>query len=173
MVDGLYSPESVSSSRFLEQRDSNGDALDIELRTAQASDLDTLHDIRRAAILGVQVDLAPGVRERWANRRGPDSFAARVAGGGVRIASFEGKDVGWGSSEADHISALYVYPSYGGRGVGRTLLAQLEAAVAHRGHALVRLESSLNAVSFYAALGYTQSGSLRVDGSLPMSKRLD
>lgn len=147
--------------------------MDIELRTAQASDLDTLHHIRRAAILGVQVDLKPSVRERWANRRGPDSFAERVAGGEVRIASLAGKDIGWGSCEGDHISALYVCPSYGGRGVGRTLLAELEAAVVQRGHSHVRLESSLNAVSFYAALGYSQSGSLRVDGSLPMTKRLD
>ena len=146
--------------------------MDIELRTAQASDLGTLHDIRRSAILGVQVELQPNVRDHWVNRRGPDSFAQRVADGAVLIASLEGKDVAWGSSERDHISALYVCPSYGRRGIGRLLLAELEAAVAQRGHRLVRLESSINAVNFYAALGYAQAGSLRVDGSLPMNKRL-
>lgn len=146
--------------------------LNIELRTAQPNDLGMMHTIRRAAILGVQVDLEPSVRERWANRRGPDSFVERVLGGEVLIATLAGEDVGWGSSEGDHISALYVSPSYGRRGVGRRLLAELEAAVAQRGHVIVRLESSLNAVSFYAGLGYKQSGELRVDGSLPMSKRL-
>jgi GNAT superfamily N-acetyltransferase len=146
--------------------------LNIELRTAQPNDLDTMHSIRRAAILGVQADLKPTVREAWANRRGPDSFVERVAGGEVVIASLAGEDVGWGSCEGDHISALYVCPAYGRRGVGRTLLAQLETTVAQRGHDIVRLESTLNAVSFYAGLGYAQSGSLRVDGSLPMSKRL-
>jgi putative acetyltransferase len=146
--------------------------LNIELRTAQPNDLGTMHAIRRAAILGVQADLQPSVREAWANRLGPDSFVERVGGGEVVIASLMGEDVGWGSSEGDHISALYVCPSHGRRGIGRTLLANLEATIAQRGHVLVRLESSLNAVSFYAELGYAQSGSLRVDGSLPMSKRL-
>lgn len=131
-----------------------------------------MHTIRRSAILGVQTDLKPKVREAWANRRGPDSFVERVARGEVVIASVAGEDVGWGSCEADHISALYVCPSFGRRGVGRTLLAELEATVVRRGHECVRLESSLNAVSFYAGLGYAQSGSLRVDGSLPMTKRL-
>ena len=140
---------------------------------AQPADLDTLHSIRRAAILGVQVDLKPSVRAAWANRRGPDSFVERVAGGQVVIASLAGEDVGWGSSEGDHISALYVDPSFERRGVGRALLAELEATVTRRGHVLVRLESSLNAVSFYEQLGYVQSGALRVDGSLPMSRRLD
>ena len=145
---------------------------DLALRTARPADLGTMHDIRRAAILGVQVDLAPRAREAWANRRGPNSFAARVAAGDVIIASLAGTDIGWGSSEADHISALYVYPAYGRRGVGRKLLEKLEATVAQRGHEFVHLESSLNAVSFYERLGYAQSGSLRVDGSLPMRKRL-
>ena len=147
--------------------------MDLDFRTAQPNDLDTLHNIRRAAILGVQADLKPRAREAWANRRGPDSFAERIVSGEVVIASLGGEDIGWGSSEGDHISALYVRPSFGRRGVGRALLAELEASINRRGHAFVRLESSLNAVSFYEGLGYTQSGSVRVDGSLPMSRRLD
>lgn len=150
----------------------SGEHLNIELRTAEPNDLVTLHTIRRAAILGVQVDLKPKVRDAWANRRGPDSFVERVARGEVIIASLAGEDVGWGSCEGNHVSALYVCPSFGRRGIGRTLLAKLEATVVQRGHAFVRLESTLNAVGFYAALGYAQSGALRVDGSLPMSKRL-
>jgi putative acetyltransferase len=145
---------------------------DLAFRTGLPNDLEWMHGIRRAAILGVQADVEPAAREAWADRRRPDSFIGRVAGGEVIIASLAGEDIGWGSSAADHIGALYVSPAYARRGVGRTLLAKLEAAVAQRGHELVRLESSVNAVSFYERLGYVQSGSLRVDGSLPMRKRL-
>jgi len=145
---------------------------DLAFRTALPNDLERMHGIRRAAILGVQADLEPRAREAWANRRRPDSFVGRVVGGEVIIASLAGEDVGWGSSGADHISALYVSAAYARRGVGRALLTKLEAAVAQRGYELVRLESSVNAVSFYERLGYVQSGSLRVDGSLPMVKRL-
>jgi GNAT superfamily N-acetyltransferase len=145
----------------------------IELHPARHADLAAMHVIRRDAILGVCSGLEPNARQAWADRRAADFYTDRVRAGDVLIASLSGHDVGWGSSEGDQVTAMYVRSSFGRRGVGRALIRALEGAIAMRGHAYARLESSPNAVGFYEKLGYARTGPLLADGALPMRKRLE
>jgi GNAT superfamily N-acetyltransferase len=65
---------------------------------------------------------------------------------------------GWGRDERDtalaHVRAVYVDPEFLRRGVGRRLVAVAEARAKQAGCNAFAANSSLNAVAFYAALGY-------------------
>ncbi len=65
---------------------------------------------------------------------------------------------GWGRDERDaalaHVRAVYVHPEFLRKGVGRQLVAVAEARGKHAGCNAFAADSSLNAVAFYAALGY-------------------
>ncbi len=65
---------------------------------------------------------------------------------------------GWGRDQRDavlaHVRALYVHPEFLRMGVGRRLVAVAEARGKHAGCNAFAANSSLNAVAFYAALGY-------------------
>ena len=65
---------------------------------------------------------------------------------------------GWGRDEGDaalaHIRAVYVDPEFLRKGVGRRLVTVAEAKGMKAGCNVFATNSSLNAVAFYAALGY-------------------
>jgi len=70
-----------------------------------------------------------------------------VAGGGVRRLS----------DGVAEIKRMYVLPPYRGRGLGRTLLAGLEAAAADLGYERVRLDTAASmdaALALYGRAGY-------------------
>ena len=142
------------------------------LRTARLDELGTIHALRRAAILGVPSETGLRERQAWADKRSPEFFADRLAAGTVVIARWEDEALGWGSSADEWITGLYIAPSWSRRGVGRTLMARLEAAIVMRRHACARLEASPTAVGFYTKLGYVPVGLPDGDGAVPMKKRL-
>jgi putative acetyltransferase len=144
----------------------------IQIRQAQPDDLTVMHAIRRDAILGINSGLDANVRQAWADRRSSDFYAERVAVGDAIIASLADDDVGWGSSTANRITAVYVRSSCSLFGVGRALMSSLEEAIQARGHARATLESSPNALGFYAKLGYAATGVPQADGAVPMARRL-
>lgn len=145
----------------------------ISLRAARPADLELIHAIRRNAILGIDSDsLSPGDRQAWADRRSPEFYARRVAEGGVVIAVSEIGSVAWGSRFDDWITGLYVHSSSRRIGVGRTLMLRLESDIVERGYATAKLESSPNAVAFYANLGYVAVGLSDDAGAIPMEKSL-
>lgn len=144
----------------------------ITLRTASLDDLGRVHTIRRDAILGIGSGTGIRDRQAWADQRSPAYYADRLAVGQIVIASWEGDEIGWGSSAEDWITGLYVRAAWSRRGVGRTIMSRLETEIVQRGHACARLEASPNAVGFYTKLGYVSVGLPDDDGALPMQKRL-
>jgi GNAT superfamily N-acetyltransferase len=104
------------------------------------------------------------------------SFEAVVAemGPGGRLVGFAQLDPARGQ-----LRALFVDEATQGRGVGRALLAAIEARVARRGGASLHGAMSLNAVPFYARAGFQPRGPARTliaaEVSVPileMEKRL-
>ena len=77
-------------------------------------------------------------------------------GGLTLLAEQNGSLVGFGvvMPEAGEIAACYVAPEASRRGVGRALLAAMEAAVSRHGVHELNVRASLNAKSFYSAFGY-------------------
>ena len=84
---------------------------------------------------------------------------AAVAGGGVRglepagagAGAAAGAGVGVGVGE---VKRMFVRPEVRGRGLGRLLLAELEAAARDLGHQVLRLDTAGTLPRFYEAAGY-------------------
>jgi GNAT superfamily N-acetyltransferase len=146
----------------------------ITLRAAGVGDLETIHSVRREAILGVKfaTTLEEEDLRQWAERRSMEYFRERVVATRVVVALSEAGTVGWGSFFGSRITALYVRPSAASKGVGRKLMSWLEARIRDNGHASASLESSPNAVSFYRGIGYLEIGALDERGALPMVRRI-
>ena len=145
--------------------------MSITLRKANVDELGVMHAIRRDAILGIESEsLALSDLKAWADRRSTEFLADRVAAGAVVIAVSEDNPIAWGSSFDDWITGIYVRPSSSHTGVGRTIMSRLESDIVKRGHACAYLESSPNAVGFYAKLGYTPVGLPDDDGTVPIKK---
>jgi GNAT superfamily N-acetyltransferase len=70
---------------------------------------------------------------------------AAVAGGGVRALDEPG---------VGEVKRMFVRPAARGRGLGRRLLGELEAAAADLGHRVLRLDTAGRLRGFYEAAGY-------------------
>ncbi len=81
--------------------------------------------------------------------------------------------VGWLHRAANSIEGLYVSPPAARQGVGTALVRLAESHIAQRGHRLVVLESSLNAVRFYQRLGYAPAATQRASAAVAMRKHLE
>jgi GNAT superfamily N-acetyltransferase len=144
--------------------------MQITLRTAALEDLDKIYTIRRDAILGIRSHTDVGALQVWAEMRRPDYFADRIAQGQVVVANAASDDTGWGSSAEEWITGLYVRSAWSGRGVGRTIMAMLESAIAQRGYTCAKLAASPNAIGFYGKLAYIIAGRPDAEGAVPMRK---
>lgn len=76
-----------------------------------------------------------------------------VVGFGHLVPPDAGADAGSDRPEGE-VRAVYVHGDHAGEGVGRALLARLEAAARERGLEALSLSASLNAVGFYERHGY-------------------
>jgi len=94
--------------------------------------------------------------EAWAGRLGPESYGEDVERRDILVAEESGRVLGFGvfDAEESQVRAVYVHPEAGRHGVGGRLLATLETIARLRGVTDLRLDSSLNAVAFYAAAGW-------------------
>ncbi len=147
--------------------------IELSLRPATLSDLHVIREIRREAILGIcSAEFSSEELQVWAGRRSLEYFAPLVREGLVVIAEADGVPVAWGSSAEDKIEGVYVHPSAGRSGVGRTLVAYLEAEISGRGYGVARLAASLNASSFYEQLGYRKTRSYSVGQAFQMQREL-
>jgi putative acetyltransferase len=129
----------------------------VEIRRARADDGAAIVAAHAAAIRRTcRSHYAREDIEAWAGRLGPDTYAADVARRDVLVAEAGGRLAGFGILDAERaeVRAVYVHPDAGRRGAGGRLLAALERIARLRGLGGVTLDSSLNAVSFYAAAGW-------------------
>jgi GNAT superfamily N-acetyltransferase len=89
----------------------------------------------------VQVDGIIAASGGWSLRR--PGYARREAGGVLAA-----------DSPLPKIRSVFVDPAHGRRGLGRLIMARVEEEIATAGHRAAELISTLNAVPFYAALGF-------------------
>ena len=146
----------------------------MNFRKGTLEDLELIHEIRRAAILGISSkEFSRTECRTWAERRSPEYFAPRVETGAVVIVENEsGEAIAWGATVGKRIEGIYVHPESGRRGVGRQLMSELEEQIRERGNSSTRLAASLNAVGFYEKLGYVALDGVSDSKTLPMAKEL-
>ena len=132
-------------------------------RLADALEIAALHHVSVHALASafypreVLAHWSPPVTLAGAERRYRES---QEDGGLTMLAERNGELAGFGVvvPEAGEIAACYVAPDATRQGVGKTLLHGMEAAAAAHGVHELRVRASLNAKSFYSALGYHVSG---------------
>ncbi|MBS0382937.1 MAG: GNAT family N-acetyltransferase [Proteobacteria bacterium] len=131
------------------------------LRRATAVDAPALWALRIDAIRRTCRGHYPdALIERWAASPMPDSFSSHlerehavVGVTGTRIAGFAVLN-----PVNTEVEAVFVAPDHGRHGLGRRLMAELEAAASRMGLRKLHLDASLNAVPFYTAAGYHALG---------------
>lgn len=87
------------------------------------------------------------------------------------VAEFDGTLCGVGmlSSEGE-VLLCYVHPEFTLRGVGRALVAAMEANARERGHKRLHLDATVSATCFYESIGFVRTGS--PSASNPYEKQL-
>ena len=128
------------------------------IRLASVSDAEAIHLLRIAAIRSLaRSHYSPDEIEAWCGHRSAASFFEPIQHKLVIIEANREAINGFGQLDLSTrtIEAIYVAPSSARRGIGAQLLAELEARAKAAGLSELRLESSLNAVAFYAQAGYS------------------
>lgn len=130
------------------------------IRKARPEDVDAVHDVHTTAIRsGASDHYAPESLEVWVGAFNPENFprniermefyVAELPDG--RIPAFLAFDLA--TTEVD---SVYVAPSGRGMGLGSYLLAFAEEAARRAGLESLWLDSSINAVGFYASHGWKE-----------------
>lgn len=143
-------------------------------RKATHSDAQAILNLRNEAI---RVQCAgfydPDLLAQWAHWTTPsDAFIAIVAER-FQIIEHDGDIVASGMVDLENgkIDAIFVSPSHGRQGLGRAMMAHLEAMARTAGLGSLHLESTLNAAPFYRTLGFT--GETRSTYQSPRGFELD
>lgn len=123
----------------------------------EEGDTADMHRLHVAAVRQVCAKtVTPAVVEAWLHGHAPEIYLRAACLGEAFWVAVESADriVGFASWRADEIVGLYVHPEFYGQGIGQALFTACEDDAAANGHAIVRLSSTLNARSFYEALGF-------------------
>ncbi len=155
----------------------------ITIRVAVPEDAAAIAAIHAAAVNGERGrgDYDDRQIAAWAHPRPLPEIRERIGARRFYVAETAAEPAGYAQLDAGAgvIRSIYVVPGQARRGVGRRLADTMLAAARDAGLAQVELDSSLNAVPFYEALGFTRLGNvehgLRDGVILPcvrMAKRL-
>lgn len=129
----------------------------VEIRRMQPGDAPGIHEVHTAAVRRSCAPLlADAVVEAWLHGRTPEGYlSAADDGESFWVAADDGGRVrGFASWQDDELLALFIDPPAHGQGIGGLLFAACERDAMENGQVITRLNASLNAVSYYEALGF-------------------
>lgn len=138
----------------------------VRIRPYKPGDDRSILETHRSSVHGLAIrSYPPHLLEEWSPPI-TDQRVARVESARLSspeqlfVALSEAKIVGFGgfNPETGELTAVYVHPDVSRQGVGTAILHRLEAGAQERGLTELWLESSLNAVNFYAGHGYKREG---------------
>jgi GNAT superfamily N-acetyltransferase len=131
--------------------------VELNIRQATLADAPRIHELHLASVRAL---CAPSYDQAaidgWLTGRSSESYLSGIAEGATFIAETSTRIVGFCEAIPGEVRAVFVEPQSVGKGVGTALLSRALslAAVGHSGP--VRLESTLNAVTFYEHFGFRQ-----------------
>ena len=130
-----------------------GDAV---IRVALPEDAEAIHEVHMASIRGLcSMHYSAAEIGAWCGGRAASNYRLPIREKVVLVAEVDARIRGFGQLDPKGvIEAVYVHPDQPRQGVGGALLRALEARALRLGCEVLRLDSSLNAVGFYAAAGY-------------------
>ena len=127
-----------------------------QIREFQAEDAESLSSlvIRTLRIISSQ-EYAQGAIEALVPFFTPGELLAKASSQYVIVCVLGGQLVGVASLDGDRVRNVFVSADMQRRGIGRTLMARIEAKARDNGEKTIYLHSALSAQSFYEALGFT------------------
>jgi putative acetyltransferase len=136
----------------------------VRLRRARPEDADDILVAHRAAVrVTCATHYSPDDIEAWVGRLSVASYRDAMARRDVLVPEDGGRVLGFGMLDCElaEVRAVYIHPEAGRQGVGAAVLDALETIARLRGVTHAHLDSSLNAVGFYAAHGWRRAGDTR------------
>jgi GNAT superfamily N-acetyltransferase len=130
---------------------------ELVLRPAAPTDAARLHELHTDSVRALCApQYAADVIDGWLLNRRPESYLSDIERGDIFVVEAAGRVVGFGAAVPGQVIAVYVDPDAAHRGVGAAVMRRaLEMAA--RGHAgPIRLESTLNAKTFYERFGFRE-----------------
>lgn len=127
------------------------------VRRVMLEDARAICDLHKASVRGLCAGVYSSEQiEAWLAPRLPDDYrnAMTVSGETIFVGQCAQRIVGFASIKASMLIGLYVDPD-SGRGAGRILLQAAEGHARGEGVAVLSLQATLNAVSFYAGRGFS------------------
>ena len=151
----------------------------ISIWPAIANDASAIAELHFASVHHFAVSVYPSeVLDLWSpapdERRIKRFHDAIVSDAEVVVtAEVGGSLVGFGTivPASEELRALYVHPTFAGRGIGSALLAHLESLARKQGNRSLNLKASLNAVEFYRKRGFevVRPGTHRISADVEMA----
>ena len=132
----------------------------LKIRSAVAGELEQLREVRNlSAQAGCHAVYSSEQLLAWLKRPLPEKLLLLVNNGFVLVAEVQQAIVGYAALDpkSNEVEAVFVLPSFAGRGIGQALLNALESRALSLNIKNLHLSASLNAVSFYRAAGYISS----------------
>ncbi len=129
----------------------------IHLQVASAHHAEGIGKVVRDAIRRVNAKDYPADEiTRLVNNFSTDSVVEMLKQRVTIVAMADGVVVGTGALQGSEIKSVFVSPDLHRQGVGRRVMAALEQMASQQDVPELTVSSSLSAVTFYAALGYTE-----------------
>ncbi|HYG70336.1 MAG TPA: GNAT family N-acetyltransferase [Anaeromyxobacteraceae bacterium] len=131
----------------------------VGIRRATPEDAEAIWSTHRTSVLGLTApEYTQDQIAAWLDLT-PDDFRASMARGELFfVAESAGDVLGFAAVRGDEARAVYVRPDAVRRGIGTRLLDAVEREVRAGGGTAVTCEATLNAVPFYLANGYVETG---------------
>ena len=131
----------------------------MRIEPAVEDDAGVVHALHaRAVRASCSAHYEPGVIKAWLDGRTPQGYLGPIRRGVLFVARTDGRIVGFGETAPGTVVAVYLDPGFGGRGAGSALLAHAVRRAGPGPDGAIRLESTLNAVGFYARHGFATEG---------------
>lgn len=131
------------------------------IREANASDYDFMDGVFRASAKAFcSRSYDSQVIASWSGEPWPGRFLKNKESGDEQyVFTIDGSVVCFGSINLEHhkLVSLFVSPEQSGKGIGQSMLEFLFTRAESSGIPVLKIDSSLNAVSFYKRHGFTET----------------
>lgn len=130
----------------------------MEYTTATPDMADAIHTVLHTTIQTVYPKYYPTeVVDFFCRHHSKAHIADGIASGNIGVLTLDGKIVGTGCFDKNHITGVYVLPDFQNQGCGSQILQCLEAKIAQT-YTTAVLDASLPAVCLYEHGGYKTVG---------------